>query len=68
MTRAEAHELLDAAKAGVEVSRRAIVDALRVTGDLAPAWHASPAREQTRYVEVVTRPVRVPGVAGEAVR
>ena len=34
MNREQAHELLDAAKAGVPVSKRAITTALRATGDL----------------------------------
>lgn len=38
MTKAEAHELLDAARAGVQVSFAGITEALRVTGDLDPGW------------------------------
>lgn len=34
MTKEQAHELLDAVKAGVQASRRAITQALRATGDL----------------------------------
>ncbi len=35
MTRAEAHELLDAARAGCNISQAEIMRALRATGDLA---------------------------------
>lgn len=38
MTRAEAHQLLDAARAGLEVSRHGITEALCATGDLDPGW------------------------------
>lgn len=36
MTRTEAHELLNAAQAGLEVCQQSITAALLVTGDLAP--------------------------------
>ena len=36
MTKAEAHRLLDAARAGAVVSELEIITALRATGDLAP--------------------------------
>jgi hypothetical protein len=66
MTKAEAKEILDAARAGVEVSRKPITAALRVTGDLPPskaessgvvwvpqgAWHVAP-RPRATWVGVV---------------
>lgn len=36
MTRVEAHQLLDAARSGVEVSHAGITAALQATGDIAP--------------------------------
>jgi hypothetical protein len=61
MTKAEAKEILDAARAGVEVSRKTITAALRVTGDIPPskaestgplvipqgAWHVAPRPRAT---------------------
>lgn len=44
MTRTEAHELLDAARAGVEVSMAAITDALRATGDMDSSWQRRTVR------------------------
>lgn len=42
MTRTEAHEILDAARAGVDVSSAQIKAALRATGDLASTWKRAP--------------------------
>jgi hypothetical protein len=42
MNKTEAHALLDAARSGADISRGAITEALRVTGDLL-VWRPRPA-------------------------
>lgn len=56
MTKLEAHELLNAARAGLPVSRHSITAALMVTGDLMPSRPVSspwlPSQDPTEYIPV----------------
>ncbi len=72
MTKTEAHELLNAAQAGLMVSSQSITEALVVTGDLLPCQrtmnqpgevaHAVPAfaHEEARPIKDPRLPVYIP--------